>query len=685
MTRKVALVAIGVNRTTILADLRGAAAGAEVLALWFRAQERFGVEVTAQVLVDESTDGGTRPIRVREVQDAVAKLVDDGSYDLLALYLAGHGIVKSGTDEQVLLSDVHLYPQEAVSVVATAQAARFCGVPHVVIISDACRNAVDPFSQLGMIAGVSVVRRKGVAGVKPTQVDLFYAAEPSQTAKEFYGEGFFTKILCSALDQAPVQICQVSEEHAPNRVIDGWLLGEYLRDRVSREAALSTPAFAQTPDAIILSRAPLFLGYAPPAESKPESTLPNGGGGAGTAVPISSPLPSFASRDSELDFLDEFSGPPPVGSVRHSTRADDGAPFSSPEWQDWSVERSPPTQIDEADDFLVSFIGDALSFADKREALKRVVWRAANPNDAGATGRGKAMLDASGLGQRVEAYLVRMTAGADGLDHRLRNRGIAVIGAKVSRVFAGEADAPSGPGQFDGMRTEDIGGPYNIVPCNAFLPSAHTVMVELNGTTAAPLPSIPGHTVTACIVDGIVQDVIIEESTRPAGEDEKARLTLQRRRAVMASLAAAGKLHLIGQLSTADVCRSVTHFDYADPTLLLYAAYGCVLAGNDSSLKKLLRYTASRLVAVPRPMAIGVAMFDLAMLSGEALTRRHALAPFCPSISLGWSLLSGMFAPSIMPPALADAASLRLNAEWTTFRSADIAPLFEALNLREVS
>lgn len=778
MTRKVALVAVGVNRTKILDKLRGAAAGAEVLAQWFRAQERFGVEVKVEVLVDESPDGSTRPVRVRDVQDAVAELVNDGSYDLLALYLAGHGIVKSGTDEQVLLSDANLYPQEAVSVVATAQAARFSGVPHFVIISDACRNAVDPFSQLGLIAGVPVVRRKGVAGIKPTQVDLFYATEPSQTAKEFYGEGFFTKILCRALDQAPPQICQAWQQYEPNRVIDGWLLGEYLRDHVPREAASATPAFDQTPDAIVLSRAPLFLGYAPPGEVEPASY---GNGGFEMPIfrlPLSGPGPDLSSGpdliEEQEDPMEPFessdpnappapmpnwdlppdTSPSPDGDSSPSPDREAkpglaGGPFSSyrdleqiriserlrmlekyapdpksimdasdlsffmerarrqqsleealeeriqhpgeqlafPVEEVWgddaTVMPEPPVEPAGNLGHLVAHaFGDAIPFADRYAALRRVIWRVGHPEASGSIGREKAALDAAGLGARVESYLARMETGIGEQDRRLRDRGIVVIGAEVSRVFVGEADPSVEPGQIDGVRAEDIGGPYNPVPRDAFRPNAHTVMVELNGATVAPLPVIPGHTVTACVVDDMVQDVIIEAGRRTDGKDDRPRVTLlQWRRAVMASLAAAGKLHLVGQLSTWNVLSAVRDGERLDPTLVLYAAYGCALAGNDSNLGLLLELIGDSQAGFPR--SPGVAIFDLAVLSRHY--PRHALAPFCPSMSLGWSFLSSLLAPSEMPKALVDTASLRLNAEWTTFRAADIAPLLEALNFREVS
>lgn len=102
MSRKVALVAVGIDRTEVLPVLRGAASGAARVAAWLREQEKFGVASTICLLTD--ADGAR--VDIRKVQDATQAVIAAGGFDLFILYFAGHGIVKSGGDEQLLLSEV---------------------------------------------------------------------------------------------------------------------------------------------------------------------------------------------------------------------------------------------------------------------------------------------------------------------------------------------------------------------------------------------------------------------------------------------------------------------------------------------------------------------------------------------------------------------------------------------------
>lgn len=481
MTRRVALVAVGVNRTRPLVELRGAAAGARLLAEWFEAQRQFGVHVTIEVLVDEQADGSSRPVRVSDVQDVVGRLTDSG-FDMLTIYLAGHGIVKSGTDEQVLLSNAGRHPQEAVNVVATAQAARFCGLPHVVIISDACRNAIDPFSPLGMVAGAPVISRKGIVGIKPTQVDVFYATEPSQTAKEYYGEGFFTKILCRILTAPPGEICEARQEYAPNRVIDGYMLGEYLRDAVPREAVSLVPAFNQTPDAIVLSRPPAFLGYAPPlvvpAPPAPPAPRPDSrADGASPAPPPPPPDPPMFSRKfsllSQWSALKKFFESPKKWDAKRANYEyfageSVGARHVS------AVERLIKGLDDPGlADLILSYSGN-----DKHESLSYVVARLAFPDASVQPYFADTDLFQAGLTERVGAYLQRVFERPRRQPNRLLQLGITVHGAVVTRVFVPDRIRHSN------MRTPStVGG------------AAMTVMVELDGRTITPLPvSVPKST-----------------------------------------------------------------------------------------------------------------------------------------------------------------------------------------------
>ncbi|WJV61465.1 caspase family protein [Pectobacteriaceae bacterium C52] len=218
--RRVGLVAVGVNRTGVLTleELKDAAAGAHEFADWLRQQTLFGVEPIIKVITD---DEGS--VTSRNIQNAVQEMINDGGLDLMILYFSGHGIVKNGDSEQVLLSEVSQYPDEAIDITATIKQAQKLRIPHIVIISDACRNAVDPFGPLGQVSGKTAILSTSFKGVRRPKVDVFYATEPSQTAKEYKGNGFFTQVLLEALIESPQMYVSSGQDFPrPSYLPGGW-------------------------------------------------------------------------------------------------------------------------------------------------------------------------------------------------------------------------------------------------------------------------------------------------------------------------------------------------------------------------------------------------------------------------------------------------------------------------------
>ncbi|MCW0376275.1 caspase family protein [Xanthomonas sacchari] len=251
--RRVGYVSVGVNRTDgLLPDLQGAASGAQHIANWLDEQSIYGITVNGKTLTDHKSG----LVTVRDVQDAITQQVSLQP-DILVLFFSGHGIAKSGGDEQVLLSECKLRPDEAVQIATTREDARYLGIPHVLIICDACRNAIDPYTYLGRVNGRSVITRGPVAGGQKGKVDIFYATEPSQTAKEFAQEGIFTKILLETLRMPPMGVYEEWLGYA-SPVVPAWSLEKYLLKEVPKQAYKAS--FEQTPDFIVTSREPMFVG-----------------------------------------------------------------------------------------------------------------------------------------------------------------------------------------------------------------------------------------------------------------------------------------------------------------------------------------------------------------------------------------------------------------------------------------
>jgi hypothetical protein len=124
-----AALVIGVNKTGDLPFLSAAASGAVKVGDWLR-KEGFQV----QSFVD-----GRKPVVAGEVFTAVSDLVERGTLQQLVIYFSGHGFLNNGS-EHWMLSGAPANPNEAISVAESVLLARECGIPSVVLISDACRS-----------------------------------------------------------------------------------------------------------------------------------------------------------------------------------------------------------------------------------------------------------------------------------------------------------------------------------------------------------------------------------------------------------------------------------------------------------------------------------------------------------------------------------------------------------------
>jgi len=122
---------IGVDRTGGLAVLQDAARSADRMHAWATGQ---GI---ASALL---TDAGQGTVEPDQIFEAVEKVVLGPGADQLILYFAGHGYRNAQT-ELWLLSHAPQRTYAAVDISSSAELARQCGIPHVVIISDTCRVA----------------------------------------------------------------------------------------------------------------------------------------------------------------------------------------------------------------------------------------------------------------------------------------------------------------------------------------------------------------------------------------------------------------------------------------------------------------------------------------------------------------------------------------------------------------
>ena len=170
---KRAAILIGVDKTGGLPKLNDAAKGARRMEQWALGQEMDPVIVL--------TDEGGKPVEARHILKAIKGIVDKGTIEQLFVYFAGHG-TNLGFAERWLLTDAPDDPNAAVNLNGSAERAHYCGIPHVVFISDACRTAAPDIKAQGVVG--SIVFPNDTGGGPEHSVDRFWACLVGNPAAE---------------------------------------------------------------------------------------------------------------------------------------------------------------------------------------------------------------------------------------------------------------------------------------------------------------------------------------------------------------------------------------------------------------------------------------------------------------------------------------------------------------------
>jgi hypothetical protein len=249
-------VFIGVGKAGNLRQLRDAAAGAERMHAWALEQ---GIE--DQVAAKLITDAGGRTVTPDEIYHAIKEIIDGPGADQLIVYFAGHG-VNISRNEQWLLTEAPVRTSAAVDVTSSVELARYCGIQHVVIVSDACRVAPEGI-QAQNVRGIDIFPNDG-AGDRARPVDQFYACLLGRTAAEIKDAGtaasnytaLYTQALLDGLSGQQLDLLELSGvADDPARYVKARRLEKYLE----REVPLRVKALRlenkvnQNPDAIITS------------------------------------------------------------------------------------------------------------------------------------------------------------------------------------------------------------------------------------------------------------------------------------------------------------------------------------------------------------------------------------------------------------------------------------------------
>lgn len=261
-------VFIGVDKTGNLRKLNDAAAGARRMYEWALAQ---GMGSGAKLI----TDQGGKQVDPDDVYKAIKEIIDGPGADQLIVYFAGHG-VNINRSEHWLLTEAPVRTSAAVNVTGSVELARYCGIQHVVFISDACRVAPEGI-QAQYVRGQDVFPNDG-SGDRAKPVDQFFACCLGRTAAELRDpaiaasnfSALYTSAMLEGLKGTRPELLEASTapgdgaHYVRPRRLQGYLENEIPR----RVKALGLQnRVNQNPDAIITSDGPWLsriLDEAPP-------------------------------------------------------------------------------------------------------------------------------------------------------------------------------------------------------------------------------------------------------------------------------------------------------------------------------------------------------------------------------------------------------------------------------------
>jgi Caspase domain len=256
MSRKRGAVVIGVNTTGGLPVLEASARGAEKFGKWLTEE---GFEVVT--LTDSVT-----AVTTGQISRAVEKFVKSGTFQQLVIYFSGHGYWKNEA-ELWLLTDAPTDANAAVSWAETAEFAKDCGIPSVVLISDACRTIPNTPRAL-KVRGSTIFPNEEVQRTR-AKVDKFAAAAQGASAFEApiggqqIKENVFTHCFLQAFEKPDIDMLrEVVEDGKSFKVIPNRALGKYLQREVASLLASVNIQLNQTPDAEVLSDDDVYIGKA---------------------------------------------------------------------------------------------------------------------------------------------------------------------------------------------------------------------------------------------------------------------------------------------------------------------------------------------------------------------------------------------------------------------------------------
>lgn len=617
-----AAIFIGVDRANGLEPLHDAAAGAERLCQRWKSGGQFD-------RLELLTDAGGKKVTLDRVFETVADVLKRGDVEQLFVYFAGHGI-NVARHECWLLSDAPKMGHAVISATVSEEQARYCGVPHVVFISDACRTAAGSIG-LQNVTGNGIFANEEPSGnEKP--VDLFFGASLGRPAYEVSNDvdaasGFralYTDELVKAFDFDVPRIIEWTRKNDTDvGLIRPRTLRDYLGKQVSRtirDRKLSRDV-VQVPDARITSDPHVWLarrvGRPPPpvaaAEGVTAAVRDRPRFGSGLVNPFDDGVLATTRRSGVND------GRPARGGLDH-----DGLKGTRPFDDDLSEHTLP--SVDDGFERMGSSDDDGFAFTrpSRDDGVVRTRPSAGDEVVARAPDLRASSDSLVSLALRQPGFVADLLSVTDAAGPRQFESqcGLKLRGLRVREAFA------------LGAGVQQLGEVRDIVRVNP-QHTAPVVLLVLDNGTGVVVPAIPGFIGALTFDGGEFIDLAYEPSANTArGTDYPQRAReLQTLRKVVATASRNGAFRLEGD-DAALLARRMQLMKGVDPALAIYAAYAYRDRRDLQRLDEMHQFLRGDL---------GASLFDVALLSGALERRRVApldgLFGLFPLLTQGWVYL----------------------------------------------
>ncbi|SFU00388.1 caspase family protein [Paraburkholderia aspalathi] len=615
MTR--AAVLIGVNKTGNLPELNTAVKSARDMERWALAQ---GFAPSTVVVI---TDEG-QPVTILRIFQAVKDLVARDTIDQLLVYFSGHGVNRNYC-EYWLLSDAPEDGNAAVNVQASVDRAWNCGIPHIVLLSDACRTAAETIQAQGVVGGVIFPSFSGAAS--SSKVDIFFACrlgEPAAEVKNFDDsasqyQAVYTKVLLEALEG---KFPDIVDEQGPLWFVRARRLGNFLEREVARRAYRKK--VVQVPEARVTSDEKAWISQ---LTALPEVE-------AGYSAPL---------RDGFETAADVAFG-------------------TGPDIEDGGQGLGPPNRDDTS--YLV----------EREEQPTFYEETAISISDLASLAVTYGLLE----GNRKNLYQLlehRADDSSQVTSFRQTLATLLTVWDRGGRPEIGCGFKISGANVKCALSISRIKVRGDIVEIKETPVAPVAVLLEFDDGTGAILPAVPGYLCSVVVSDGQIIAVTYEATRRHMAATSRSPTGDQRRlRAAIAASVRHGVFDIdrldVGRLLT--VCRRRGKIDVA---IVLSTVYALNALGRHVDIESIKRAVL---------LQFGAVFFDFSFLTARATGEGAAIdagTPMFPLMSHGWSLLAAH--GEVASPL--DTLQYHLAASvWTLFDALGVAQL-RALFFKEMS